>query len=298
VDGSHIRTLLLTFFYRQMPELIERGHIYIAQPPLYKVKRGQSEQYLKDERAREEYLVDCGLENAVLRLGDGQERAARDLRALVEEARVVRQVLAMLHSRYDRKVVEQAAIAGALKPVAQLGDDAERLAGEVAARLDAISEETERGWAGRIENAGFVFTRTVRGVRQAATLDAGLLGSAEARRLNDFSASLHDVYARPAVFARRTDEKPVSGPAALVDAVMAAGQRGISQMQRYKGLGEMNAEQLWETTLDREVRTLLQVKIKEVDEADDLFVKLMGDTVEPRREFIQENALNVANLDV
>ena len=298
VDGAHIRTLLLTFFFRQMPQLIERGHIYIAQPPLYKVKRGQSEQYLKDERAREEYLVDCGLENALLRIADGQERAAVDLRALVDEARLVRQVLAMLHSRYDHSVVEQAAIAGALKPLEGLGDDAARLAGDVAARLDAVSEETERGWSGRVEGDGFVFTRVVRGVQQAETLDAGLLASAEARRLSEHSASLNEVYASPAVFIRRADEKKVSGPNDLVDVVMAAGQKGISQMQRYKGLGEMNAEQLWETTLDRNVRTLLQVKVKEVDEADDLFVKLMGDVVEPRREFIQANALSVANLDV
>ncbi len=298
VDGAHIRTLLLTFFFRQMPQLIERGHIYIAQPPLYKVKRGQSEQYLKDERAREEYLIDCGLENAVLRLAGGQERGARDLRSLVEEARLVRQVLAMLHSRYDRAAVEQAAIAGALMPVAQLGDRADTLAAETAARLDAISEETERGWSGHVENNGFVFARTVRGVRQASVLDPGLLASAEARRLAEHAGSLHEVYAAPALFARRGEEKKVSGPGALVDIVMAAGQKGISQMQRYKGLGEMNAEQLWETTLDRNARTLLQVKIKELDEADDIFVKLMGDTVEPRRAFIQENALSVANLDV
>ena len=298
VDGAHIRTLLLTFFFRQMPQLIERGHIYIAQPPLYKVKRGQSEQYLKDERAREEYLVDCGLENALLRIADGQERAAVDLRALVDEARLVRQVLAMLHSRYDHSVVEQAAIAGALKPLEILGEAAPQLAASVAARLDAVSEETERGWSGRVEGDGFVFTRIVRGVQQAETLDAGLLASAEARRLSEHSASLNEVYASPAVFIRRADEKKVSGPNDLVDVVMAAGQKGISQMQRYKGLGEMNAEQLWETTLDRNVRTLLQVKVKEVDEADDLFVKLMGDVVEPRREFIQANALSVANLDV
>ncbi len=298
VDGAHIRTLLLTFFFRQMPQLIERGHIYIAQPPLYKVKRGQSEQYLKDERAREEYLVDCGLENALLRLASGQERGAADLHALVEEARLVRQVLAMLHTRYDRSVVEQAAIAGALKPLEQLGEEAPRLAQIVAGRLDRVSDETERGWAGGVADGGFVFTRTVRGVRQAENLDAGLLASAEARRLSEHAASLNEVYATPANFVRRGDEKKVSGPSDLVEVVTAAGQKGISQMQRYKGLGEMNAEQLWETTLDRNVRTLLQVKIKELDEADDIFVKLMGDVVEPRREFIQENALNVANLDV
>ena len=299
VDGSHIRTLLLTFFFRQMPELIERGHIYIAQPPLYKVKRGQSEQYLKDERAREDYLITNGLEGAVLRVGGTQERGAQDLRAIIDESRIVRQVLAQLHSRYDRTAVEQAAIAGALKPIGLMSDEeTDRLAADIARRLDALSEETERGWTGVVENGGYIFSREVRGVRQASVLDAGLLASAEARKLDEHSASLHDVFAAPAILMRKSDEMQVAGPSALVDAVMAAGQKGISQMQRYKGLGEMNPEQLWETTLDREARSLLQVRIKETVEADDIFVKLMGDVVEPRREFIQDNALNVANLDV
>ena len=299
VDGAHIRTLLLTFFFRQMRELLERGHIFIAQPPLYKVMRGKSEQYLKDERAREDYLIDNGLDNALLRLASGEERAAVDLRGLVDEARLIRQVLASLHTRYDRVAVEQATIAGALKPIATLGESAaQTLAQEVARRLDALSEETERGWTGNVENNGFVFAREVRGVRQASTLDAGLLASAEARRLDEHSRSLHDVYASPASFIRRSDNTEVAGPSLLVDTVMAAGQKGISQIQRYKGLGEMNPEQLWETTLDRNARSLLQVKVREADSADDIFVKLMGDAVEPRREFIQENALNVANLDV
>jgi DNA gyrase subunit B len=299
VDGSHIRTLLLTFFFRQMPELIERGHIYIAQPPLYKVKRGQSEQYLKDERAREDYLITNGLDGAVLRVGGTQERGAQDLRAIVEESRIVRQVLAQLHGRYDRTAVEQAAIAGALKPIGLMSDEeTDRLAVDIARRLDALSDETERGWTAVVENGGYIFAREVRGVRQASVLDAGLLASAEARRLDEHSASLRDVFASPAILHRKNDEMQVAGPSALVDAVMAAGQKGISQMQRYKGLGEMNPEQLWETTLDREVRSLLQVRIKETVEADDIFVKLMGDVVEPRREFIQDNALNVANLDV
>ena len=299
VDGAHIRTLLLTFFFRQMPALIERGHIYIAQPPLYKVKRGQSEQYLKDERAREEYLIDNGLEGAILRTGHGGERGAQDLRAIIEESRIVRQVLAQLHSRYDRTAVEQAAIAGALKPIGLMSDEeTARLAADIARRLDALSEETERGWAATVENGGYVFAREVRGVRQASVLDAGLLASAEARRLDEHSASLREVFESPALLVRKAEETQVAGPSDLVEAVMAAGQKGISQMQRYKGLGEMNPEQLWETTLDREVRSLLQVRIKETVEADDIFVKLMGDVVEPRREFIQENALNVANLDV
>ena len=299
VDGAHIRTLLLTFFFRQMPQLIERGHLYIAQPPLYKVKRGGSEQYLKDERAREDYLIENGLDGAILRLGTGEERAGRDLRATLDEARQVRQFLSSLHSRYDRTAVEQAAIAGALKPLASLGEaEAERLAGVIAGRLDALSDETERGWSGQIDAQGFIFTREVRGVRQACVLDAGLLASVEARHLDERSASLHETYASPAAFLRKGDETQAAGPTALMDCVMAAGQKGITQMQRYKGLGEMNPEQLWETTLDRNVRSLLQVKVRESDSADDIFVKLMGDVVEPRREFIQENALSVANLDV
>jgi DNA gyrase subunit B len=298
VDGAHIRTLLLTFFFRQMPDLIERGHLYIAQPPLYKVKRGQSEQYLKDERAREDYLLDNGLDGAVLRIAGGEDRGSADLRSIVDEARMVRQVLGQLHSRYDRVAVEQTAIAGGLKPVATLGSEAGQIAVEIARRLDALSDETERGWQGFVENDGFVFSREVRGVRQASTLDAGLLASAEARRLNEHAETLHAIYAQPAIFHRRTEETQVAGPSALVDTIMAAGQKGISQMQRYKGLGEMNPEQLWETTLDRNVRSLLQVRIKEGSDADSVFVKLMGDIVEPRREFIQENALSVANLDV
>ena len=296
VDGAHIRTLLLTFFFRQMRELIERGHLFIAQPPLYKVKRGNSEQYLKDERAKEDYLIDNGLDGALLRLETGEERAGADLRAVVEEARVVRQVLAGLHSRYDRTIVEQAAITGGLRPISSQNE--ETLAREIAERLDRLADELERGWTGRVEGGGYIFTRELRGVRQASVLDAALLASAEARRINDHAYSLHEIYARPARFIRKGEERQVCGPSQLVDVVMAAGQKGISQIQRYKGLGEMNPEQLWETTLDREARSLLQVRIKEGDEADDIFVKLMGDVVEPRREFIQENALNVSNLDV
>ena len=299
VDGSHIRTLLLTFFFRQMPQLIDRGHIYIAQPPLYKVKRGSSEQYLKDERAREDYLIDSGLDGAVLRLATGEERAGADLRGAIEEARLVQAVLTQLHSRYNRGVVEQAAIAGALVPLHTMADEAaEALAHSVAERLNALADETERSWQGRVENGGYIFSRMVRGVPEAQILDAGLLASADARRLAEHGVGLNDTYAKPALFLRKSDQITIPGPTALVGAVMTAGGKGISQMQRYKGLGEMNPEQLWETTLDRNVRSLLQVKVKEVDEADDMFVKLMGDVVEPRREFIQENALSVANLDV
>lgn len=298
VDGSHIRTLLLTFFYRQMSELLERGHIYIAQPPLYKISRGKSEQYLKDERALEDYLVVSGTDNARLRTADGSERAGADLTALVEEARLVRQTLGHLHSRYDRGVVEQAAIAGVLTPnVLKEEAVAAEAAAYVARRLDAISEETERGWEGAADEAGFTFSRTVRGVKETARLDHTLLASADARKLDEHSASLQAVYAKPASLVRREDETQINGPTDLVEAVLAVGRKGIS-LQRYKGLGEMNPEQLWETTLDVNARSMLQVKIKEGDDADDIFTRLMGEVVEPRREFIQANALNVANLDV
>ncbi|HYC26037.1 MAG TPA: DNA topoisomerase (ATP-hydrolyzing) subunit B [Roseiarcus sp.] len=298
VDGAHIRTLLLTFFFRQMPELIERGHLFIAQPPLFKVKRGQSEQYLKDERALEDYLVTVGLEGAVLRLANGEVRAGADLGALVDEARAMRYVMAQLHTRYDRRAVEQAALAGALKSLADVDEsELQRRAGAIAARLDASADETERGWRCRVEAGGYALSRETRGVRQAIVLDAGLLASAEARRLDDHARNLGETFKGRPVFARRGEETPLPGPSALLEAVTAAGRKGLV-MQRYKGLGEMNKDQLWETTLDREARTLLQVKIKELDEADDIFVKLMGDVVEPRREFIQNNALSVANLDV
>ncbi|HET9903363.1 MAG TPA: DNA topoisomerase (ATP-hydrolyzing) subunit B [Xanthobacteraceae bacterium] len=296
VDGSHIRTLLLTFFYRQMRELIERGYVYIAQPPLYKVTRGRSEQYLKDERALEDYLIAEGLADAVLRTADGAARAGADLRAVVEEARVVRNVLNGLHSRYDRRVVEQAAIAGVLQSA--IFDDPAKAAAAaeyIARRLDALSEDIERGWQGRFEN-GFRFARTLRGVTETAIIDQALLGSAEARKLDEHAGSLQDVYGRPAVLARKGEEIPVYGPVGLFEAVLAGGRKGVA-LQRYKGLGEMNPEQLWETTLDTNARSLLQVKVKEVDEADDIFTKLMGDVVDPRREFIQENALE-ARVDV
>ncbi|MFN3659460.1 MAG: DNA topoisomerase (ATP-hydrolyzing) subunit B [Pseudolabrys sp.] len=298
VDGSHIRTLLLTFFFRQMEELIRRGHIYIAQPPLYKVSRGKSEQYLKDERALEDYLIATGVEEAVLRTAAGEERAGEDLRRLVEEARAVRNLLNGLHSRYNRQVVEQAAILGVLNQEI-FGDPekAKAAAPYIAKRLNALSEETERGWEGEFEEgAGFVFTRTLRGVKTVATIDHALLGSADARRLDEHAASLQKVYERPGTLRRKDETWAIHGPVGLFEAITGAGRKGIS-MQRYKGLGEMNPEQLWETTLDVNVRSLLQVKIKEVDEANVLFDQLMGDLVEPRRQFIQENAL-AASVDV
>ena len=299
VDGAHIRTLLLTFFFRQMHELIERGHLFIAQPPLYKVTRGKSEQYLKDERAMEEYLIAGGLEEAVLTLASGETRAGADLRAIVDAALQVRQILDGLHSRYHRGVVEQAAIAGALNPDLLSNDERGREAADyIARRLDLLSEETERGWTGRFDEArGLTFERTVRGVTEVQAIDSALLHSADARRLDQHAAHLQGIYLRPATLRRKDAETPIYGARDLLEAVFSTGRKGLT-LQRYKGLGEMNPEQLWETTLDPNARSLLQVRRREGDDADDIFTKLMGDEVEPRRQFIQENALSVANLDV
>jgi DNA gyrase subunit B len=298
VDGAHIRTLLLTFFYRQMREIIDHGYLYIAQPPLYKVTRGKSEQYLKDERALEDYLIETGLDDCVFKTASGEDRKGRDLLSLVEDARVIRNVLRNLHSRYNRKVVEQAAIAGVLRH--EIIGDPEKAAGAadyIAKRLDALADEVERGWSGRFsEGEGFLFERTVRGVKDFAIIDDALLGSADARKLDDYAPQLQQAYARPGLLRRKDSESFIYGPVDLFEAVTDAGRKGVA-LQRYKGLGEMNPGQLWETTLDIDARSLLQVKVKEVDEADDIFTKLMGDVVEPRREFIQDNSLS-ANVDV
>jgi len=298
VDGAHIRTLLLTFFYRQMPELIERGNLFIAQPPLYKVTRGKSEQYLKDERALEDYLIATGVEEAVLRLASGEERAGEDLRKLVEQARTIRNLLNGLHSRYNRQVVEQASILGVLNSDI-FGDPAKAKAAApyIARRLNALSEETERGWEGEFsEEAGFTFARTLRGVKTVAIIDHALLGSADARKLDEYAGSLQKVYEKPGSLRRKDETWAIHGPVGLFETITGAGRRGVT-MQRYKGLGEMNPEQLWETTLDTNARSLLQVRVKEVDEANVLFDQLMGDLVEPRRQFIQDNAL-AASVDV
>ena len=300
VDGSHIRTLLLTFFFRQMPALIERGHLYIAQPPLYKIARGKSEQYLKDERALEDYLIAAGIEEAVLRLSNGEELAGADLHKLVEDSRTIRGLLGGLHSRYNRKVIEQASIAGVLRPeVTGDAKTATAAAGYIAKRMDALAEETERGWVGRFDENGFHFERTVRGVKEVAIIDQALLASADARKLDEFAPALQQTFPRPtppAVLRRKDEEISIHGPVGLFEALTNAGRKGIT-MQRYKGLGEMNPEQLWETTLDTNVRSLLQVKIKEGEEVDNVFAELMGELVEPRRLFIQNNAL-AASVDV
>lgn len=299
VDGAHIRTLLLTFFFRQMPELIERGHIYIAQPPLYKVTRGKSSQYIKNEAAFEDFLIETGLEEATLELGNGEVRASADLLSIINDARNLRTVLNGLHTRYDRAVIEQAVIAGAMNVEASNDPaKAQALADAVAKRLDMIAEDMERGWSGTYSpEEGFRFERMLRGVKDTAIIDMALLGSADARQLDRFSERLHEVYSTPPVLRRKDKSETISGALQLLEAVFATGRKGLS-LQRYKGLGEMNAEQLWETTLDPNARSLLQVKVTDATSADALFSRLMGDEVEPRREFIQDNALSVANLDV
>ena len=298
VDGAHIRTLLLTFFYRQMPELIERGHIYIAQPPLYKVTRGKSERYLKDQREFEIFVMAEGVRDAVLKLANGEQVAGPDLGALAEFARTVKGALTSLATKYPTFVIEQAAIVGALNPDT-LSDPqkAAEAARSVATRLDLVSNELERGWTGEVIPNGLLLRRMVRGVAEEFVFDAAVVGSADARRLDKWSSELHATFGQAATITRGDDTKAIWGPSELVDAILGWGQKGLT-LQRYKGLGEMNPEQLWETTLDDNVRSLLQVRISHGDTADDIFSKLMGDVVEPRREFIQDNALAVANLDV
>ncbi len=299
VDGSHIRTLLLTFFFRQMRELIERGHLYIAQPPLYKVRRGQSEQYLKDEDALTDYLIDGGLDGSSLTLANGEVLSGNDLLETVKQARRISAIIDGLHHRYNRDVVEQAAIAGALNATLLSSiEQAEQAAAYVARRIDILADEFEKGWEGqRLETGDLRFTRTLRGVTDVVTIDTAILDSADALRLDGFAGHLQEIYGKAATLQRKDVQMPIRGPRALVAAVTEMGRKGVS-LQRYKGLGEMNPDQLWETTLDPDARTLLQVRIKEADEADGIFSDLMGDDVDPRRTFIQDNALTVGNLDI
>ena len=300
VDGSHIRTLLLTFFYRQMREIVENGHLYIAQPPLYRVQRGNSAVYLKDDKALEDYLIETGLGDAVLHMSDGTQRSGADLRSLVETAVTARRLITPLTVHLpNSSVVEQAAIAGALNP--ELVADTDR-AGEavqaIAWMLDRLSDRLERGWQGSQRDDGaLVFARTLRGVTETLAIDDRIINSSEARRLNELWQDLRDTYLEHSKLAAKDIEHQITGPMSLLQAVFEAGRKGIS-IQRYKGLGEMNPDQLWETTLDKEVRALLQVRVAQAGEADDIFATLMGDEVEPRRNFIQDNALKVANLDV
>jgi DNA gyrase subunit B len=299
VDGAHIRTLLLTFFFRQMPELIERGHLYIAQPPLYKASRGRAELYLKDERELEEYLITEGTKDVALTLHTGETLAGPDLVQLIERARAARSALDGFPRHFSREVLEQAAIAAALNPDI-LADSEKALdaAAYIARRLDLLSDETERGWQGEPTiDGGLKFWRDVRGVRETVAIDGVLIASSEARKLDRMASELQDAYLKVGLLTRKDETRDIRSPTQLLDAIFEWGRHGLS-LQRYKGLGEMNPSQLWETTLDENARTLLQVKVEHADQADDLFVKLMGDAVEPRREFIQTNALNVANLDV
>jgi len=291
VDGAHIRTLLLTFFYRQMPEIIDGGYLYIAQPPLYKATKGKSGRYLKDQAEFESFLIEEGSAGAVLEGAGGAQYAGDDLKRLAREAMAIETLIKRLHARAPDHVLEQAAIAGAFAAGAS-----DKEAAEAAARLNAIAEEGEAGWSGRFDPDGaLVLERIVRGVAERAVLDKLFLSSTDARRLADRSTALRETYLSPGSLKRGGEVTAVNGPLSLLHAIQAAGQKGVT-IQRYKGLGEMNAEQLWETTLDADVRTLLQVRVDHADDADEMFSKLMGDVVEPRREFIQEFALE-ADVD-
>ncbi len=292
VDGTHIRTLLLTFFYRQMPELIERGYLYIAQPPLYKVTRGRSERYVKDDPELEAYLIGEGTSGEVLILGDGTQITGEDLRDRVSSAAAFKASFRRLALRAPGFVLEQAALAGALAEGA-----GETEAKAAAARLNLLAEEGEDNWDCRFEDGALIVQREVRNVEEKIVLDPALLSSVDARRLAARAKDIADVFEKPAILRHeKGGEIDVNGPVSLLDAVLESGRKGL-KIQRYKGLGEMNAEQLWETTLDANARTLLQVKVAHADEADEMFSKLMGDIVEPRREFIEEFALE-AEVDV
>ncbi len=299
VDGSHIRTLLLTFFFRQMPDVIEKGYLYIAQPPLYRAKRGSSEIYLKDDAALENYLFGAAIDDGtVLRTGLGEEIIGRDLRRLADEARAVTAGLRRLAQTVPVEILEQAAITGALDPaVLADAETGAAAAGRLAARLNALAVADERAWQGRITAEGLELTRTLRGVELTHIIVRALLESSEARRVNAKAAALAEVYDPVATLRLKATEQTIVGPVALVDALAQHARKGIG-IQRYKGLGEMNPDQLWQTTLDPEARTLLQVRVNHADDAEDMFSTLMGDVVETRRRFIEENALMVANLDV
>jgi len=294
VDGSHIRTLLLTFFFRQMPELIERGHLYIAQPPLYRAKRGNEERYLKDDRALEDFLLEKALSGARMILADGRALEGAELAAFVETLRQITSRIRRMAASVPVEVLEQAALAAVLTPDAQR---ALENAPDLAARLDAMAPPSERGWVVTVDEAGVHLHRMVRGVAERHTLTAAALRSAEARWLDERRDLLRANFAQGATLAFEGNEAPVRGPLAAYDRLLAQGRKGLS-FQRFKGLGEMNPDQLWKTTLDPAVRTLLQVRVDDAEDAETVFSTLMGDVVEPRREFIVGNALKVANLDV
>ena len=291
VDGAHIRTLLLTFFYRQMPELIERGHVYIAQPPLYKVSKGKQHRYVKDQAEMDAYLIEEGSAEAVLELASGEVRAGMDLQELVREAKGFKALVDRLATRAPAFAIEQGALAGLFSENA--GELADRAA-RAAERLNLYAEEGDGPWSGELAaQGGVAFNRVRRAVSETIVLDEVLGRSLDARRLAERAAAFDGLFSAPAVYRRKDKTTTIRGPLDLLAAVLDAGKKGIA-IQRYKGLGEMNPEQLWETTLDANARTLLQVKVEHGDDADDLFAKLMGDVVEPRREFIQDNALDAA----
>lgn len=300
VDGAHIRTLLLTFFYRQMPELIEKGYLYIAQPPLYKVSRGKSEVYLKDDPALEDYLIAQTLEEMTLKLGDGTQIAGNDLVDLVENTRRVNRVLAHVPNRYNKEIIEELAVLGALtEDVLIRGNGADKVLAQVAGRLNERAGVGEDNWSARLdeEGNGVVFVQEIRGIKDVYRIDAVFIASAEARKLNEAASERAENFAKTSSITRKEDSLDIHLPSELLNCIIQYGRKGLS-IQRYKGLGEMNPGQLWETTLDPDARSLLKVKVSHGDTADEIFSKLMGDVVEPRREFIQDNALSVANLDV
>ena len=300
VDGSHIRTLLLTFFYRQMPELIDRGYLYIAQPPLYRAKRGNSEVYLKDDNALEDYLFNTAIDEGTMFTDfEGSQVAGPDLRNLVEEAREARGLLLDISKHVPLRMIEQAAILGALNPQVLTDPEHASEVGEyLAKRMDAMENELERGWVGSVlDDGGLQLARVLRGVTETHVIDAALIKSAEARRLDAMAGQLQKTFMRHGTLTAKDKDSVITGPVDLIDRITEMGRKGLA-VNRYKGLGEMNPGQLWETTLDPNARILLQVKVEHSEEAGEVFSTLMGDNVEPRRDFIQANALKVANLDV
>ena len=314
VDGAHIRTLLLTFFHRQMPEIVKAGHLFIAQPPLYKVTRGKSEVYLKDQAAYDRYLIDQGLAGHHLDTKEGSI-PANGMGQLVEHGLRMRNLLAFVPRKYKLDLIEAMALSGALDP------DGDRGAGLDRAAAHLQMGDPEAKWSAETGEDGMVrFFRLWRGVTDVHEIEPAFMESAEARKLHRVAGEHAEVYGAPVRLVKGDsgeaepvdpesadetdadapafiDDSAITLPTQLLDAVMAAGRKG-QKIQRYKGLGEMNAEQLWETTLDPDNRALLQVKVEDADVTDEIFTRLMGDVVEPRREFIQANALNVANLDV
>jgi len=301
VDGAHIRTLLLTFFYRWMRPLIDGGYLYIAQPPLYKVSKNRSERYIKIDRELEQYLIESGLENAIYQSGSGAEHSSNDLKQILKVSSAVNGILNQISSKYPKFIIEECAIAGALDhTLYDKKQYAEETATYIAKRLNnqRNTSGNQNNWLGRTnESNDLIFERENRGVKECYVIDRQFMYSSDAIALNDLSAKLQEVYLKPGILKFKDIEQSIYTPSELFEKVLQNGRKGAS-IQRYKGLGEMNPEQLWETTLDPEMRTLLQVKVQEADEASNLFTRLMGDEVEPRREFIQENALRVANLDI